>query len=50
MGGVSGEVGGLEEVDILGSVCVNSYSYRGCTKLSISPEPLVRLTSNLDRM
>ena len=46
MGGISGEVGGVEEVDI--DVCVNSY--RGCTKLSISPEPLVGLTSDFQRV
>ena len=41
MGSVSGEVGGVEEVDILEN------SYMGCTKTSISLELLVRLTSNL---
>ena len=45
MGGISGEAD--EGVDIL-AVCLNSYSYRGCTKSSISLELSVRLTPNFD--
>ena len=45
MGGVSGEAD--EEVDIL-AVSLNSYSYRVCTKSSITLELSVRLASNFD--
>ena len=45
MGGISGEVDGVKEVDML-AVCTNSYS--GCAKSLISLELSVRLTPNFD--
>ena len=47
MGGISGEADELEEEDIFGSVYLDSYRGGG-TKMTVTWEPLARLTPNFD--